>query len=791
MIHRFSIKQLVVTSLLLGLGMATAFCSHSVNALSGSQFSAGNISDDSVFFNSSTMSANEIQSFLNSKVPSCDTNGSQMHSSGMTRAAYGASHGSPAPYTCMRDYTQSTPNLGAEAGLCNGFGGGTKSAAQIIHEVGLSCGVNPQALIVLLQKEQSLVTDDWPWSNQYRSATGYGCPDTAACDSTYYGFFNQVYNAAKAFKRYARDPQLFNYRAGRNNSILFNPNASCGNSSVYISTQATAGLYVYTPYQPNQAALNNLYGSGDSCSAYGNRNFWRMFNDWFGPTVGPLVRTAASGELFYSDGINKYRIPSMYMANEYGLGLSSVRIVNQSVIDSLNTVNSPPYLTYIVKSSSDSDEDGGNIYLISSGKRYLFTSMAQLADFGYTTNDISYLEYTQLVRMPLQSNLSNFVKSSYGGYVFKVEGGTRHGILDLNTLTQLNPSTIIDMNDFIVGNIPRGQSIIKSSLVLRDSGGGIWLVTSDNNWHYVTSMSAYECLGLGSLPNIYYSIYQTDVGPQGADASCVVEASTGGQRYIMDNWRRVPVDATWGFSNFFSVPDDFANRLPTYIPTDKPVFRSVANGPLYIFANGKKRQVYSMSSFSQRGHTLNDLYTASSDFLSTIPGGPVALADGTVVRDTSNGKLYVMSGDGVYYIPSMGVFNSYGFNTNRMVNLDSSTIGSFANLGTISSQLAYVPVATVFDSGIALQVPQDLETAFGFNASTTPTYAAGVASSGSLRLGTKYLKFGSSGQLYILENGTKRPVYSWDTFVALGGSNSNITGLSASAANLFPTGASY
>jgi len=48
---------------------------------------------------------------------------------------------------------------------------------------------------------------------------------------------------------------------------------------------ATAALYNYTPYQPNKAALDNLYGSGNSCSAYGNRNFWRMYNDWFGPTI--------------------------------------------------------------------------------------------------------------------------------------------------------------------------------------------------------------------------------------------------------------------------------------------------------------------------------------------------------------------------------------------------------------------------------------------------------------------------------------------------------------------------
>lgn len=47
------------------------------NALGGSEFNAGRIIDDSVFFNSNSMSVGEIQNFLNGKV-TCDTNGAKM-----------------------------------------------------------------------------------------------------------------------------------------------------------------------------------------------------------------------------------------------------------------------------------------------------------------------------------------------------------------------------------------------------------------------------------------------------------------------------------------------------------------------------------------------------------------------------------------------------------------------------------------------------------------------------------------------------------------------------------------
>jgi hypothetical protein len=229
------------------------------------------------------MSHSDIQVFLNSKVPNCDTWGTQPYA-GTTRAQYAASKGYSTPFTCLKDYSMNIQGKTANE-YCSAIGSGAKSAAQIIYDVSNACGIRSKVLIVMLEKEQGLVTDDWPWSIQYRSAMGYGCPDTAPCDAEYYGFFNQVYNAAWQFKSYAANTGSFRYRPYQNNNIYWSPNLSCGQGTVYVENRATAGLYNYTPYQPNTAALNNMYGSGDACSAYGNRNFWRLYNDWFGTTL--------------------------------------------------------------------------------------------------------------------------------------------------------------------------------------------------------------------------------------------------------------------------------------------------------------------------------------------------------------------------------------------------------------------------------------------------------------------------------------------------------------------------
>lgn len=170
---------------------------------------------------------------------------------------------------------------------CKTYAGATnETAAQVIAKAASACGINPRVLITMLQKEQGLVTASGSSLTvaKYQKAMGLSCPDSAACDPAHAGFAPQVYGAASRLVTYGEKPQSYNYRAGQTAKIAYHPNASCGSSSVTIKNRATAALYNYTPYQPNAAALANIYGTGDSCSSYGNRNFWRLFSDWFGST---------------------------------------------------------------------------------------------------------------------------------------------------------------------------------------------------------------------------------------------------------------------------------------------------------------------------------------------------------------------------------------------------------------------------------------------------------------------------------------------------------------------------
>ncbi|MFC9559100.1 LGFP repeat-containing protein [Agromyces sp. NPDC056965] len=243
-------------------------------AVTAADWDPGYIISDANFYNGSAMSEAEIQRFLEARVGTCLNS------------------------NCLAVYRADTPTRTWSFGTCGTYhGGAAESAARIIFKVQQACNLSAKVILVTLQKEQSLVSDRAPSDGVMRKAMGYGCPDTASCDSTYYGFFNQIFAAGRQLTWYGNPAGSFtSIRVGEYNAIRYHPNAGCGSRSVLVRNRATAALYYYTPYTPNAAALANLGGLGDACSAYGNRNFWMFYINWFGPTVGPDGRMAISSE---------------------------------------------------------------------------------------------------------------------------------------------------------------------------------------------------------------------------------------------------------------------------------------------------------------------------------------------------------------------------------------------------------------------------------------------------------------------------------------------------------------
>ena len=127
--------------------LGLVFFANQSGAITSSDWKAGNIVDDFIFTNSDDMTVADIQAFLNSINPSCDTYGTgratERGRGDITRAQYAASRGwAGPPYICLKDYYEVPKYSPGDYIPANNFSGsipqGAVSAAQIIGR----CRVN-------------------------------------------------------------------------------------------------------------------------------------------------------------------------------------------------------------------------------------------------------------------------------------------------------------------------------------------------------------------------------------------------------------------------------------------------------------------------------------------------------------------------------------------------------------------------------------------------------------------------------------------------------------------------
>jgi len=135
-----------------------------------------------------------------------------------------------------------------------------KHAAEIIYGASQRYQINPQVLITLLQKEQTLITRPVKKNTQYEWATGFACYDYTKPVSKFKGFAMQVDRAAWRLRYFLEHPWEFKFRAGQLYKLswgLLKP-----------QNQATAALYNYTPHYN------------------GNKLFWNIWQNWFANKTG-------------------------------------------------------------------------------------------------------------------------------------------------------------------------------------------------------------------------------------------------------------------------------------------------------------------------------------------------------------------------------------------------------------------------------------------------------------------------------------------------------------------------
>lgn len=757
--------------------------SGTAGAADARNFNAGRIIDDAVFTNSDSMSVQQIQNFLNSKT-TCDTYGRKKSElGGGTRAQWLASKGISVPITCLRDYHEN-PSNGA-----NNYGksipAGAISAAQIIYNYSKQFNINPQVLIVTLQKENGLVTDEWPTPKQYTESMGFGCPDNVApgapaCDPTYGSFSAQIYQAARHFRGYInKTPGWWIPFNTGNNSVRWSPNASCGSSMVNIQNRSTVALYSYTPYQPNQAAKNAQYGTGDGCSAYGNRNFYMYFTDWFGTTVGVQDLLSDGSGIYYISNGYKYYVPNMEQLYNYGYtDADAARIIRTSTAE-LNKI--PTGAGFSQVSVVVASEKQG-IFLISNGYKYYVPAMNVLYNYGFKDSDIMLISDDSLNRFA-QSNksLGNFV-SDINGYAYRVENGKRRAIYQpwvLNQYPDANTSNWLSWA--VLDKIQIGSPITKGRLAF--VAGATTYVAIDGKWFTVRDKEVSTCVGVEGVVPIepYRTVADTPVGHVD---SCFV-SDENNEKYLMDGAVKYAIDNNIEIQ-YSSVKsgDNIANM--TTIPYSQHKNILATQNGIYTLQGGKVRHIMQMA-YVQDVLGSGKVSNLNTDSLRYLPKGANIYSDHSLIAGSSRG-IHIVIDDNMYYIGSMDQFYSYGFRINNIANVGDADIDRQAYAGLLpGAKVKCGGDYFLMSNGTKYSVSAESITSYGGANSFTDVNCKIIAKNNQASM-TRFIATPGNKNIYYIDAGAKRHILSWQTFLDLGGHSNDVITVDDYVFGAFPAG---
>lgn len=790
-----SIKALNFCLILLSVSIiSNGLINTQASALSGNEFNAGRIIDDTLFYNGDTMDVGQIQSFLNSKVSTCDTWGTQIYSGSQTRAQYGASRGYPAPYTCLKDYRQDTGYKAGASGLCSAIEAkSNRSAAEIIDDVARACHISEKVIVVMLQKEQGLVTDDWPWSLQYRGAMGYGCPDTAPCDAEYYGFFNQVYNAALQFQRYKADPTNWNHVPFMNNQVAYQANApSCGSRTTYIENYATAGLYNYTPYTPNGPALNNLYGTGDACSAYGNRNFWRYYNDWFGKTNGSnIVRTPSNPTYYLLTNGKKFAIPSGDILYAYGLERTPLEVVSDQFLSSIADGGMLSTLFTIPGNQTVFLADGNKKYGIASGE--YCTRWGLACGNADIQKEIGLEIFNQMVDGGVLQPIMRHASANY-----LMENGQKRNFLSDKAVTDngysnASTTTVINWTNAIR---PAGFSLLENGSFVKFGSSSAIYAYASSNFYTIPDYETYKNWYSSQTPSHYDSQSQYNSQPPVAVGSLnniVVDGSN--KKYLIDGGRRVEVTNVtndWPAGISSTPLSVLVNRLPvTATITSPQTSLRQSDGGIYTVAASTKRPFNSLRDYFDLGYgNLPHLQLVTNNLSLSV--GSTLFAESSAYKVQGSDAIYMVGKNSTTHaLLNLSQIHTYRINT-VIPTITPSNAAQFTHQGLLYS-------LSINDSGryhVATQKGM-------VHLSTEDIARWGVDTSNAVPLGQVTLAripsaphattffAGPNGTIFKGENGTKRPIGSFSTYRSLGGNDTNTSSVPQDLLDTMPSGTLY
>ncbi len=489
-------QQTVAISLILAI--LITFFSFSVNSVHAQiaidpNFNPHNIISDADLMDASAMSLAEIQNFLQSK-NSYLANYIAPNNTGIAKTAaeiiYDATNNN---FNCDGAILSDTPTDAEKRLKC-----------QTIKTV------NPKFILVLLQKEASLIEDTSPAQARLDWAAGYGCPDNWACNPYYKGFGKQVNSAALQFLAYMNEQEKYKYQAGKT-YVFTNPYGTISNEPMSVTPQnkATAALYNYTPHVFN-----------------GNYNVYKLFNRYFPNT--PFSAIYPDGSLVKSDGgsgiwliENGKKRPFLnYSSFISRFNPNQILIASKTIIDGYPNGENIKFPDYSLVQTPDK-----KIYLLVGNEKRQFDSLSAFKSIGFNVEEIELATETELASYAIGKTItatSSYVTGALlqdqtTGGVFYVENNTKAPLLDRILLTtKFKGKKIIKVSPTILNSYQKIAPVLFGDGILlkTDSFPTVYLVSNGKKRPFANE-NIFKSLGYNSTNVISVSSQFLANYPQG------------------------------------------------------------------------------------------------------------------------------------------------------------------------------------------------------------------------------------------------------------------------------------
>ncbi len=791
------------------LGCMVIFQQHMASAAT---FNNGDVIDDGVFDNYNSMSASQINNFLNNF-----------------------------PNSCI------SPNSGFQAIDPTGYSpsggfsyGNFTTAGQVLYDAAQAYNLNPQVLLVTLQKEQSLVSGgsgicNNSSQNQYAAAVGYGCPDggtsysysnvnlyerngvmvtnvgsTCVNTSAKVGFTQQIIRAAWLLKfgeqrsqgninwaeihgnwNNSDDPKSCYGGPMTQGTFQICPNGpktyydgydSRDGTSVYLQNGATAALYWYTPHFS------------------GNQSFFNLFTSWFGSTYYPeplgslLAVDNQTGQIYFISLTNNtyYAIQSWSTLVAYNLNGYPIIPMDDSAIMGYSNGGNLQTLVW--------DSNNSTIYLVDHGTRYVFSQYCTqwgLNCLGTVPGSVSNLNNTYFDQ-DLINGGNNQPLMQVNGQFFLMNNGTREPFASAADMQAAGYSTTQDI-PIIQTDLNETQPLgrLQQSLpnFINFNGSTVMMFFDGQNYHNVPNLAIYYAWGSQPVIAPPPSSSDTNLPTSSSTLGIWVEDSNSNY-YLIDSGRKINITsdyANWNTGSFETVASAGLNILSA--ATEQHNIYSQGN--VFALQNGTLRYVPTPEDYYGLGINPSNTINLSSNAINTIPWGPVILRDGAAYTVNGDGELFITNNNTSLYVPTVSMALDFGINWNAIrFNLNPNVLSSgYPEAGTLTrwvkpngSGLGYITNRSI------VNISTTAANQWGININSQP--ATNIDSSalynttGTVPLG-QFVRDTQNGGIYYGTGGASHYVAAYSAFVNLGGTTANITNVSDDFLSAMPTGYTY